>query len=143
MSMDEFIPEGFSPLAKWDSRNRRTNDGHTAEWKALSDAVKQGEIPGFKLSNGRWYVHEQKANQFLLDGVHRVTEQAVSRKATPSASADVHAESVCKSLAGMEERLDEIYVILERLAVAAESIATQPKASDVEGSWRGVNGECV
>jgi len=32
---------------------------------------------------------------------------------------------------------------MERLATAVESIATQPKESDAEGSWRGVNGECV
>lgn len=130
MSMDDFIPEGFAPLANWDSRNRGHNDGHSSEWKMLGDAVKNGELPGFKLSNGRWYVHRQQAEAVLAQAFEPATKKHVSSK--KSAATDGidsrHAESVCESLASIDSTLDEIYRVFSRLANAVESIATQPLA---------------
>lgn len=130
MSMEDFIPPGFVPLANWDSRHRRHNDGHSVEWKTLSDAVKNGEIPGFKLSNGRWYVHERVSVEHLAKSLPQPTECAVAQE---SGVIDKrHAEIVCESLASIEATLDEIYRVLERLTAAVEIIATQPKTAQQE-----------
>lgn len=136
MSMNEYIPADFSPLADWDFRERQKQDGHSAEWKLLSAAVKADDVPGFKLPNGRWYVHESKAKAYLARAAESAAEPA-SKPATITAGIDKrHVESACKSLASMEERLDEIYVVLERLAVAAESLVTQPQIQQREQQLR-------
>jgi hypothetical protein len=128
MSMEDFIPPGFVPLANWDSRNRRHNDGHSVAWKTLSDAVKNAEIPGFKLSNGRWYVHEQGSNEYLAKSLPQTTECTV---ASGDCGIDKrHAESVCESLADISSdvgTIHQILSVLERLTAAVESIATQPR----------------
>ncbi len=125
MSMNEYIPADFSPLADWDHRNRANNDGHSVAWKTLSDALKAGEIPGFKLSNGRWYVHEAKANEFLAKSKATPVE-------TPVLADDSRIEAGMASLASIDTTLDEIYRVLERLTAAVESIATQSKTAQQE-----------
>lgn len=154
MSMDDFIPPGFSPLANWDHRHRKNNDGHTVDWKTLSDAVKDGEIPGFKLSNGRWYVHDQKATEFLA----RASEPANSSqakakqpggKARGDSSQQVEA-LLCAISALVTNQTTTLYAI-ERIAGAVERIAEHPlsRLEDVgivepsgNGVWRDMNGEC-
>lgn len=134
MSMEDFIPPGFVPLANWDSRNRRHNDGHSISWKTLSDAVKNAEIPGFKLSNGRWYVHEQVSNEYLAKSLPQVTDGTV----TPDLGRidKRHVESVCESLADISSNLGstihQILSVLDRLTAAVESIAAQPKRDTLE-----------
>ena len=128
MSMEDFIPPGFVPLANWDSRNRRHNDGHSVAWKTLSDAVKNAEIPGFKLSNGRWYVHERVSNEYLAKSTPQATEATVE-------PGDVgintwHAESACGSLVEISGDVARIVLVLERLTAAVESIFTQPKKDE-------------
>ena len=125
MSMNEYIPADFSPLADWDHRNRANNDGHSVAWKTLSDALKAGEIPGFKLSNGRWYVHAAKANEFLAKSKATPVE-------TPVRTDDARIEAGIASLVSIDATLDEIYRVLERLTAAVESIATQPKTAQQE-----------
>lgn len=136
MSMNEYIPADFSPLADWDFRERQKQDGHSAEWKLLSEAVKAGDVPGFKLPNGRWYVHESKAKAHLARVAECAAEPAAKPAATTTGIDRRHVEIASRSLAAMEERLDEIYVVLERLAVAAESIATQPQIQQREQQVR-------
>ena len=138
--MNEYIPADFSPLADWDFRERQKQDGHSAEWKSLSDAVKAGDVPGFKLPNGRWYVHESKAKAYLARAAESAVEPAAKPAAITTAIDKRHAESVCESLASIDTTLDEMYRVLERLTTAVESIATQPtrKYEDAtEASWNG------
>lgn len=144
MSMEEFIPPGFVPLANWDSRNRRHNDGHSVAWKTLSDAVKNAEIPGFKLSNGRWYVHEQVSNEHLAKVLPPATECAVSAEADVSIY-KLYGRSACESLKEISSdvaTLRQILLVLERLTAAVESVATQPKP-ETAGTWRDMNGESL
>ena len=129
MSMDDFIPPGFAPLANWDSRNRRNNDGHSVEWKTLRDAVKDGEIPGFKLSNGRWYVHQRRATEFLakVDLTTPIAAKAISEIAGLHVTLASHqfdsAFDCFNAAAGALERIEKL---LERMTLAVESLATQP-----------------
>ena len=44
-----------------------------------------------------------------------------------------HAEIACESLASMKSTMDEIYLVLERLTAAVESIATHPKTAQPDG----------
>ena len=141
MSMNEYIPADFSPLADWDHRNRAHKDGHSAEWKTLSDAVKSGEIPGFKLGNGRWYVHAAKANEFLAKS--KAAPVKAATKASDMGGIDKrYAESACELLAYIGSTLVEVRCVMERLTAAVESIATQPKAEPA-GTWRDMNGESL
>lgn len=140
--MSDFIPDGFAPLAEWDFRERQKQDGHSPEWKALSDAAKAGQVPAFKLSNGRWYVHKQKAAEFLAKCFLTPAEPSVKAAANTCGIDKRHAESVCESLSSIDTTLDEIYRVLERLTNAVEGIATQPKA-EAAGTWRDMNGESL
>lgn len=139
MSMNDFIPEGFSPLAEWDFRERQKQDGHSPEWKALSDAAKANKVPAFRLSNGRWYVHKQKATEFLATCY--LTPVNAPAKPASNSSATLDVAAAMASLASIDTTLDEIYRVLERLTAAVENIATQPKAEPA-GTWRDMNGEC-
>lgn len=127
--MNDFIPEGFVPLADWDHRNRANNDGHSAEWKTLGDAAKAGELPAFKLSNGRWFVHREKAVALLVESAAPALKAATHGSNTGGIDKR-HAKSLCESLASINTTLDEIYRVLERLTTAVESIATQPKDTE-------------
>lgn len=139
MSMDDFIPDGFSPLADWDFRERQKQDGHSADWKSLSEAAKAGEIPAFKLSNGRWYVHKQKAAAYLAAS----REPAMSATATRKSAAD-HGltEAAVVALCEINNGITLMQATLERLTAAVESIATNPRTESV-GSWRDMNGESL
>jgi len=135
MSMNEYIPADFSPLADWDHRNRANNDGHSVAWKTLSDALKAGEIPGFKLSNGRWYVHAAKANEFLAKSKATPVE-------TPVRTDDGRIHAAVIALCEINNGITLMQATLERLTAAVESIATQPKAEPA-GTWRDMNGESL
>lgn len=147
MSMDDFIPKGFSPLADWDHRHRGNNDGHSLEWKTLSDAVKAGKIPGFKLSNGRWYVHDQKANDFLAKASEPASDPVanVARKGSADpALADSRIESAVVALCRIDNGISLVYATLERMTSAIESLVTHPRFEQYEQQLRreiGVNCE--
>lgn len=129
MSMNDFIPAGFVPLANWDSRNRKHNDGHSVAWKTLSDAVKGGEVPGFRLSNGRWYVHEHKANEFLAQANETPKAVRARQQAKSSGSSSPHTEAAVIALCEINNGISLMQATLERLTAAVELIATQPKSA--------------
>ena len=134
MSSDAFTPAGFVPLANWDNRHRGNNDGHSVEWKLLSDAAKAGKVPGMKLGgSGRWIVHEQAAVEYLA----KIRAEATPAKAPAKSQTkravdptDLQYESACESLADIASGMGYVVQLLERLATAVESIATQPRKDD-------------
>jgi hypothetical protein len=134
MSSDAFTPAGFVPLANWDNRHRGNNDGHSVEWKLLSDAAKAGKVPGMKLGgSGRWIVHEQAAVEYLA----KIRAEATPAKAPAKSQThraveptNLQCESACESLADIATSLAGVERLLERLATAVESIATQPRKDD-------------
>lgn len=129
MSMNDFIPDGFLPLAKWDHRKRGNNDGHSTEWKALGDAVKGGEVPGFRLSNGRWYVHEDQANEFLARTSEPQKPAKPQHKPSPAGLSPAHAEAAVIALCEINNGISLMQSTLERLTAAVELIATQPRTA--------------
>ena len=129
MSMSDFIPAGFVPLANWDSRHRRHNDGHSVEWKSLSDAVKGGEVPGFRLSNGRWYVHEEQANEFLARASETQRPAKPQNKPRPAGLSSAHTEAAVIALCEINNGISLMQSTIERLTAAVELIATQPKTA--------------
>lgn len=138
MNMNDFIPDGFVPLADWDSRNRRNNDGHSVEWKTLSDAVKASEIPGFKLSNGRWYVHAESASSYLKKQQAAPAESS----AKPTYSGGIgsrQVESAVIALCEINNGITLIQATLERLVLAVESIVTKPQRDPLQ-EFANVNG---
>jgi hypothetical protein len=146
MSSDAFTPAGFVPLANWDNRHRGNNDGHSVEWKLLSDAAKAGKVPGMKLGgSGRWIVHEQAAVEYLA----KIRAEATPAKAPAKSRThraveptDLQYESACESLAEIATSLAGVERLLERLATAVESIATAPR-HEPAGAWRDMNGELM
>ena len=131
MSMNDFIPEGFSPLAEWDFRERQKQDGHSPEWKALSDAAKARKVPAFRLSNGRWYVHKQKATEFLAT-CYLTPVNAPAKPAGKSLAEDSRIEAAVIALCEINNGITLMQATLERLTAAVENIATQPKTPHQE-----------
>lgn len=143
MSKDDFtLPAGFVPLSDWDHRNRSGSDGHSAEYKALRLAADAGKIQAFKMGgSGRWYVSRKDAAELLASQLCGPQAQAKHKAKQPS---DLQYESVCESMADIASGMGYVVQLLERLATAAEQIATQPKAQhEPVGSWRDMNGEVM
>jgi hypothetical protein len=136
------VPDGYMALVEFDSQSldhKRLSGAHA---KGLIRAVKMMRSPRDHRS-GKVWVHHQDAKAFLA----AYDTQRAGHKPEPTAEAAVaagidkrHAEIACESLASMKSTMDEIYLVLERLTAAVESIATQPKAEPV-GTWRDMNGE--
>jgi hypothetical protein len=127
MSSDAFTPDGFVPLANWDNRHRGNNDGHSVEWKLLSDAAKAGKIPGMKLGgSGRWIVHERSAAEFLRK------VQAEPSQSRDAAKKSRRSESCSDPIAALTAALSAVVTsqhtlihAVERIAFAVERIADQ------------------
>ena len=131
MSKDDFtLPAGFVPLSDWDHRHRSGSDGHSAEYKALRLAADAGKIQAFKMGgSGRWYVSRKDAAELLASQLGGPQAQA---KHKAKQTTDLQYESVCESMADIATSLAGVERLLERLAVAAESIATQPRTAQQE-----------
>lgn len=141
MSMSDFIPDGFAPLADWDFRERQKQDGHSAEWKTLSDAAKAGKIPAFKLSNGRWYVHRSQAAKLLAEAFDSAADVSVD-KASNGCLDGRRIESAITAMCEISNGLTLMHEVLERLTAAVEQIATQPR-SEPARTWPDMNGESL
>jgi ABC-type Zn uptake system ZnuABC Zn-binding protein ZnuA len=135
VSSDAFTPAGFVPLANWDNRHRGNNDGHSVEWKLLSDAAKAGKVPGMKLGgSGRWIVHEHAAVEYLA----KIRAEATPAKEPSKSQAkrlatqysDGQFEAALVSLTRIDNGLALIHATLERLATAVESVAKQPRKDE-------------
>ncbi len=143
MSKEDFtLPAGFAPLSDWDHRHRSGSDGHSAEYKALRVAADAGKIPAFKMGgSGRWYVSRKAAADLLAS---QLSDPQVGSKAKAKQPLDLQYESVCESLADIASGMGYVVQLLERLATAAEAIATQPKTEhEPAGAWRDMNGEVM
>jgi len=86
-------------------------------------------------SNGRWYVHAAKANEFLAKSKATPVE-------TPVRTDDGRIHAAVIALCEINNGITLMQATLERLTAAVESIATQPKAEPA-GTWRDMNGESL
>lgn len=155
--MDD-IPNGWVRVADYD---HRASDDHKSGpkgdyariiWQLRNHPGK--EIRAYR-DGSQWVANKADIDAFLraFHASKDARRSAVAKPTLKATTAENHSDcdqvpgesdlGVLLHLMEMRLTLGRIESILERLAVAAESIATQPKASDAEGSWRGVNGECV
>lgn len=119
------LPDGWVPLSRFDSKDRGRTEGHSPEYKQLVAAVKDGELRGLQdPKSRRYYVPQEDAARLL------VSKSAKAEK--PSPPKDLQYESVCESLGSIDNWLENIVLVLERLTAAVESIATQPKTAQQE-----------
>lgn len=125
MSMKEFIPAGFVPLADWDHKQRKNNDGHSVEWKLLRAAADAGTVPGMRFGgNWRWYVHRDLANEFLAE--HKAQEASPRQKANVRHAEAVPCDGITAAmLASFERRIGES---LCRIADALDFMASRATA---------------
>jgi hypothetical protein len=130
MSKEGFVPDGFVPLAEWDHRSRSGNDGHSAEYKALRAAADAGEIDAFQIGGSkRWYVSRSDAVRLLES---QLSDSPKQSKAKPQATECLDCHASALALVRIDNRLGLMIDILERLATAVETLATQPKTPQHE-----------
>jgi len=118
------LPEGYVPLAHFDSKDRGRGDGHSPQYKLLVAAVKDGELRGLQdAKSRRYYVPQDDANRLLITKAVQAAEKP-RVKASDLSDRDWAADIVVA--------LVEIAKTLERLTTAVEGIATQPKTPQQE-----------
>lgn len=134
------IPEGWVAISQYDTRPPGADEvGPTGDYARILKALKLKPCPIQHYRDGRgWVARQSDIDEFLAT---RKTSSAPSRRSTESNPLDANAFEVALSVAEMRLTLGRIEQILERLAVAAEAIATQP--AEPAGSWRDMNGEAV
>lgn len=127
MSSDDFTPAGFVPLANWDNRHRGNNDGHSVEWKLLSEAAKSGKVPGMKLGgSGRWIVHERSAVEYLRKSQAEPQPARDAAKPCPKKqSADAAVSALTEVLSAMVTNQLTLIHAIEQIADAVQRIADQ------------------
>jgi len=149
------VPPGYVPLKSFGSRSNGESGSpeyeliHAAYRNRRIDAVKHMRTPTDH--SGLVFVDGKQADQLILkSGLRASVSNNPPQKSDPGRWAYAQGESACISLHGIEQRMARIEQLLERLATAAESIATQPLArmDDVaivepSGSWRDMNGEVM
>ena len=97
--------------------------------KKLSDAHTEGVIAAVKLMRST----EDRTGPVWADAeAARLVLAGDKPKAKAKQTTDLQYESVCESMADIATSLDSVERLLERLATAAESIATQPKTPQRE-----------
>lgn len=147
------IPSGYIPISSFGCHKGNTDKKASEEYKALYQAWCDERISGIKLMKS---VHD-KRGQIFVDPVDADRVIAAYRQPKPIAksrpvSGDLfagvekrHVESACESLADISSALGilhKIVPLLERMAAALESIATQPK-DEPAGVWPDINGESL
>jgi hypothetical protein len=97
--------------------------------KKLSDAHTEGVIAAVKLMRST----EDRTGPVWVDAeAARLVLAGDKPKAKAKQTTDLQYESVCESLADIASGLGYVVQLLERLATAAEQIATQPKTPQHE-----------
>jgi hypothetical protein len=97
--------------------------------KKLSDAHTEGVIAAVKLMRST----EDRTGPVWVDAeAARLVLAGDKPKAKAKQTTDLQYESVCESMADIATSLASVERLLERLAVAAESLATQPRTAQQE-----------
>jgi hypothetical protein len=138
------LPSGWVPLAHFDSRERGKSDGHSADYKLLVSAVRDGELRGLQdPKSRRYYVPQDAANRLLIGKATQAADKPAdeSKQARATASSS-QIEAAVIALCEINNGITLMQATLERLTTAVENIATQPKAEPV-GTWRDMNGEVM
>ena len=127
LGTNEAVPAGFVCLGEiWPADGTRGRDRDRIKRGVIDgvvDAYRRVRFDGDKA--GPVYVNESEAKAFLTEyGQDSAKEKPAAKAVTVAAAAQ---DQACRSLSSIDTTLDEIYGVLERLTLAVESIATQPK----------------
>lgn len=136
VSNESQVPAGFKQLKEWGPPRTQGKAG-SAEYETLHRAYRNATIEAYKVMQsprdkcGPVFVNADQAQVILSSELYRGQPvQSSTGKCFAQSTIDKrHAESVCESLASIDSTLDEIYRVIERLTLAVESIATQPKTA--------------
>jgi hypothetical protein len=109
-----------------------------ADQRKLSEAHTDGLIPAVKLMRS---VNDRGGPVWVSPDDARLVLQSEKPEPSKALAGDAASFDAALSMAEMRLTLGRIELILERLAVAAESLATQP--NEPAGSWRDMNGEVM
>jgi hypothetical protein len=120
------IPEDAVPVASYGGRRHRGRG--TKEYETIQKLCYEDKIRHWKFTRGKTgqlFVMPDEARQALEAQRDQQAFKSDCRTANPQAS-NAHYESVCGSMAQIASCLVDVVRLLDRLAVASESIATQP-----------------
>jgi hypothetical protein len=113
------LPEGWVPLSHFDSKDRGRLDGHSADYKLLAAAVKDGELRGLQdPKSRRYYVPQDEANRLLISRASRAAKK-------PKDAAEDAIAALTAVLSAVATNQTTILVAVERIAFALEQIANQ------------------
>jgi len=121
------IPAHCVPLSSFGGR--RNKRGGSWEYETLHTLCKRREIKHWKFERGRTgqlFVEPDTARE-LLESLRKHKIDAILPPKDRPALTRVQMESACESLADIATSLAGVAPLLERLATAVESIATQRK----------------
>lgn len=126
------IPPDYIAISSFGCHKGNSDQKASVEYKVLYRAWIDEQISGIKLMKS---VHDKRGQIFVDPAdADRVIAQNCQPKTKPKLSVTVgHPKEfdastlACESLACIDTTLDELCRVLERLATAVESVATQPK----------------
>jgi hypothetical protein len=143
-SNKDSIPAHYVALSSYGCHKGNTEQKASAEYKLLYRAWKNELLGGIKFmanphdKHGKIFVDPADADRVIDSAAKPAPAISVL---SPNLSGDSVSINAALSMAEMRLTLSRIESILERLAVAAESIATQPH--EPAGSWRDMNGDVM
>jgi hypothetical protein len=118
------LPEGWVPLSHFDSKDRGRLDGHSPDYKILAAAVKDGELRGLQdPKSRRYYVPQDEATRLLITRASRAVDK-------PKDATHGSLDATLVALTRIDNGIALLNATLERLANAAECLATQPKKDE-------------
>ena len=123
-SQDE-LPPGYEPIGPLNDSNKPLHSFINRECRA--NRVRRYRIKNGTTGYGRLFVHR--------DDILRMTKEWNEREDCSSSDepgGNQHVLSGCESLADIASWLGHVVTLLDRIADAAESIATQPKTPQRE-----------
>jgi hypothetical protein len=134
------IPDGYVPVSSYGANADKKKA--KPEYKAVRWAIDNELVASVKFcrsvgdKTGPVFIHPDEAAKAIE--LHADKRQRTASLSPPSDAASL---SAVLSVAEMRLTLSRIELILDRIAVAAESVATQPH--EPVGSWRDMNGDAM
>jgi hypothetical protein len=122
------LPQGYVPLT-----SLCTSTGATPLYGYIDRAFHRGELRHgrFKCAH-KLFIHEEDLKRCREDFENKPEKQPPQHNTRGTKCSISQIQAACESLASIDTTLDEIYLVLERLTAAVESIATQPKTTQQE-----------
>jgi hypothetical protein len=128
------IPPDYVPLASYEPHGHGKKGGQWYQRLYKAWAAKQ--LGGMRVILGgkraQIFVNPLEVQGLIEQWTHEDHHSAAATNCQTRLIGDRQAESVCESLADIASGLGHVVTLLDRIAAAAESIATQPKTPQQE-----------